>query len=303
MIDNNIFNKKTVFSFEVFPPKKTSSIETIYSTLDQLADINPDFISVTYGAGGSENCSNTLEIAKRIKSVCKVESVVHLPCLHLSKNDASTMLDTFADNGIENLLVLRGDRIEGREPCGDFLHASDLINYIEESCQKKNYNFHISGACYPENHPESENSVSEVNNLKYKVDCGASHLISQLFFDNQAFYRFLENCRLAGITCPIEAGIMPVTNKQQIERMVARCGVALPEKYISMIERFGDNNDAIMEAGIAFAVNQIIDLVSHGVDGIHLYTMNKPEIARRIYDNVKNVIGIKQKVEIPCFAR
>ncbi|MCQ2579936.1 MAG: methylenetetrahydrofolate reductase [NAD(P)H] [Treponemataceae bacterium] len=293
MLDNSIFNRKTVFSFEVFPPKKTSSIESVYKTLDELSDLKPDFISVTYGAGGSENCSNTLEIAKRIKDSCHVESVVHLPCLHLSKKEASVMLKTFSDNGIENLLVLRGDRIEGREPAGDFKHASDLISFIKKESAENGFNFHLSGACYPENHPESKNVFEEIKNLKLKADCGADHLISQLFYDNHQFYRFIENCRIAEINAPIEAGIMPVTNKAQIERMVSRCGVALPEKYRTMLETFGENNDAIFEAGIAYAVNQIIDLVSHGVQGIHLYTMNRSEIARRIYENVKKVLDLK----------
>ena len=289
MIDNSIFDTKTVFSFEVFPPKKTSSIETIYKTLDELSDLSPDFISVTYGAGGSENCSNTLEIAKRIQKNCKVESVVHLPCLHITIEEARFMLEEFRDNNIENILVLRGDRIEGRTPAGDFLHASDLASFIKET---PGNNFHLSAACYPENHPESESIFSELNNLKIKVDSGCNHLISQLFFDNHIFYRFIENCRLAGIESPVEAGIMPVTNRAQIERMVSRCGVVLPEKFKVMLDKYGDNDEAIMDAGIAYAVNQIIDLVSHGVDGIHLYTMNKPLIARKIYEAVKNIISI-----------
>ena len=289
MIDNSIFDTKTVFSFEVFPPKKTSSIETIYKTLDELSDLSPDFISVTYGAGGSENCSNTLEIAKRIQKNCKVESVVHLPCLHITIEEARFMLEEFRSNNIENILVLRGDRIEGRTPAGDFLHASDLASFIKET---HGNNFHLSAACYPENHPESESIFTELNNLKIKVDSGCNHLISQLFFDNHIFYRFIENCRLAGIESPVEAGIMPVTNRAQIERMVSRCGVVLPEKFKVMLDKYGDNDEAIMDAGIAYTVNQIIDLVSHGVDGIHLYTMNKPLIARKIYEAVKNIISI-----------
>ena len=295
MIDNSIFDTKTVFSFEVFPPKKTSSIETIYKTLDELSDLRPDFISVTYGAGGSENCSNTLEIAKRIKNNCKVESVVHLPCLHITKTEAASMLRQFEENNIENILVLRGDKIEGRAPAGDFLHASDLSSFIKETAGTV---FHLSAACYPEKHPESESIFSDLTNLKSKVDSGCNHLISQLFFDNHIFYRFIENCRLAGIDAPIEAGIMPVTNRAQIERMISRCGVVLPEKFKVMLEKYGDNDEAIMDAGIAYAVNQIIDLVSHGVDGIHLYTMNKPVVARKIYEAVKNIISIPKKTAL-----
>ena len=270
---------KTFFSFEVFPPKKDGGIEKVYETLDELSDLKPDFISVTYGAGGSENCGKTLDIAKRIKDVCHVESVIHLPGLHLTKKDAETMLKTFADNGIENLLVLRGDKIEGRNPCNEFLHASDLISFIEDKMPGK---FYLMGACYPENHPESKDTVEEIRNLKTKVNCGASHLLSQLFFDNDQFFRFVENCRIAGIDVPVEAGIMPVTNSAQIERMTDRCGVVLPEKYRIMMEKYGTNDESILEAGIVYAANQIVELLARGADGIHLYTMNKPYVARRI---------------------
>lgn len=270
---------KTFFSFEVFPPKKDDGIEKVYETLDELSDLKPDFISVTYGAGGSENCGKTLDIAKRINDVCHVESVIHLPGLHLTKKDAETMLKTFADNGIENLLVLRGDRIEGRTPCGEFLHASDLISFIEEKMPGK---FYLMGACYPENHPESKDVVDEIANLKKKVDYGASHLLSQLFFDNEQFFRFVDNCKVAGINVPVEAGIMPVTNSIQIERMTSRCGVILPKKYKVMMEKYGANDESILEAGIVYAANQIVELLAGGVNGIHLYTMNKPYVARRI---------------------
>ena len=275
---------KTYFSFEVFPPKKESSIDTVYKTLDDLSCLRPDFISLTYGAGGSENCSKTLDIAKRIKETCKVESVIHLPCLHLTKNDALTMLKTFSDNGIENLLILRGDPIEGRSPCNDFFHASDLCKFINENMPGK---FHLMGACYPENHPDSKNTLDEIEKLKIKVESGAKHLLSQLFFENEKFYHFEESCRLAGINVPIEAGIMPVTNKAQIERMTERCGVVLPEKYRVMLEKYQNDNASIFDAGIAYAVNQIVDLYCHNVNGIHLYTMNNAEIAKRICSAVE----------------
>ncbi|MBR6216712.1 MAG: methylenetetrahydrofolate reductase, partial [Spirochaetaceae bacterium] len=178
-----------------------------------------------------------------------------------------------------NLLVLRGDKIEGRNPCNEFLHASDLISFIEEKMPGK---FYLMGACYPENHPESKDTVEEIRNLKTKVNCGASHLLSQLFFDNDQFFRFVENCRIAGIDVPVEAGIMPVTNRTQIERMTDRCGVVLPEKYRIMMEKYGTNDESILEAGIVYAANQIVELLARGADGIHLYTMNKPYVARRI---------------------
>lgn len=286
MITNKLFENRTSFSFEIFPPKKTSPIETIYDTLDELKDLSPDFISVTYGAGGSENCSTTLSIAQRIKEVCKVESVVHLPCMHLTKDDASSILNQFEDAGIENILALRGDRIEGREPKQDFLHASDLIKFINKSNKK----FHISGACYPEGHPACESFQDDIKHLKEKVDCGANHLISQLFFDNSCFYYFLDEARKQGISVPIEAGIMPVVNKKQIARMVNTCGVILPSKYRIMMEKYSNNEEALRDAGIAYAINQIVDLISHGVDGIHLYTMNKPYVARKISEGIKNLL-------------
>ncbi|NLK45512.1 MAG: methylenetetrahydrofolate reductase [NAD(P)H] [Treponema sp.] len=290
MLNSSILTKKQVFSFEVFPPKKDDGIDKIYKTLDELSDLKPDFISVTYGAGGSENSGKTLEIAKRIKETCHVESVVHLPCLHLSKKEALMLLREFADNGIENLLVLRGDKIEGREPAGDFFYASDLASFIQKTMPGQ---FYLLGACYPENHPDSKDVFEEITHLKTKVECGVTHLLSQLFFDNEKFLKFTENCRLANINVPIEAGIMPVTNKAQIERMTSRCGVELPQKYKSMMEKYGTNDNAILEAGIAYAINQIVELLTYGVDGIHLYTMNKPYIARRISEAVTTLLTEK----------
>ena len=293
MNTSEIFKNKTTFSFEVFPPKKTSPIETIYNTLDELKNLKPDFISVTFGAGGSENSETTLSIANRIKTVCNVESVVHLPCINLTKEEATSLLTDFRAAGIENILALRGDKVEGKEPCTDFLHASDLIQFIKEfdtlnqDCSEEKFN--IIGACYPEGHPDSPSLVDDIKNLKIKVDAGVSHLISQLFFDNNCFYDFLEKTKLAGINVPIEAGIMPVVNKTQIERMVSRCGVVLPKKYTAMMEKYGDNAEAIRDAGIAYAIDQIVDLVSQGVDGIHLYTMNNPFVAKKITQAVESL--------------
>ncbi|MEE0879607.1 MAG: methylenetetrahydrofolate reductase [NAD(P)H] [Treponemataceae bacterium] len=293
MNTSEIFKNKTTFSFEVFPPKKTSPIETIYNTLDELKNLKPDFISVTFGAGGSENSETTLSIANRIKTVCNVESVVHLPCINLTKEDATSLLTDFRAAGIENILALRGDKVEGKEPCNDFLHASDLIQFIKEfdalNQDSSEQSFNIIGACYPEGHPDSPSLVDDIKNLKIKVDAGASHLISQLFFDNNCFYDFLEKTKLAGINVPIEAGIMPVVNKAQIERMVSRCGVVLPKKYTAMMEKYGDNAEAIRDAGIAYAIDQIVDLVSQGVDGIHLYTMNNPFVAKKITQAVESL--------------
>ena len=205
----SLFSEKTVFSFEIFPPKKTSSIETIYDTLEALQDLHPDFISVTFGAGGSGNGENTLAIAKRLKEHYGVLPMAHLPCIHYSKAQIDTILEQFRENGIENILALRGDRVEGLEPTTDFDHAADLIRYI----RSKDGSFDIAGACYPECHPEAPNMDTDIRHLKEKVDAGASHLITQLFFDNDSFYDFRYRAARAGGNVPIEAGIMPVTNR------------------------------------------------------------------------------------------
>ncbi|MCR5188682.1 MAG: methylenetetrahydrofolate reductase [NAD(P)H] [Treponema sp.] len=294
MIKESDFQNKTIFSFEVFPPKKNMPIDTIFKTLDDLRDLKPDFISTTFGAGGSENCDNALAIAKRIKDECKVESVIHMPCINMTKDDALYCLDQFSEAGIENILALRGDKVEGKEPCKDFPHASDLINFIKEydSKRKDGKSFKIMGACYPELHPQSAAVYDDLEGLKIKVDAGASHLLSQLFFDNERFYRFQERCIIKGINVPIEAGIMPATNKKSIERMVSMTNALLPKKFTDMMERYGDHPDAIRDAGIAYAIDQIIDLVTHGVQGIHLYTMNNPLVARKIYEATKSLFAV-----------
>lgn len=294
MINETAFKQKTIFSFEVFPPKKTMPIDTIFSTLDELKGLQPDFISVTFGAGGSENCKNSVEIAKHIKDVCGVESVIHMPALNMTKNDAQYVLEQFQQAGIDNILALRGDKVEGKEPANEFLHASDLISFIKDFDSKRTdgKQFKIFGACYPELHPQSKDVFEDIDYLKKKVDAGASHLLSQLFFDNDQFYRFLERCQIKGINVPVEAGIMPATNKKSIERMVSMTNAVLPKKFTDMMERYGDHPDAIRDAGIAYAIDQIVDLVTHGVSGIHLYTMNNPLVARKIYEATKSLFDV-----------
>ena len=281
MKTSEFFKQKTVLSLEVFPPKRTAPVDTIYKTLDELKGMTPDFISVTYGAGGSENSRATLEIASSIKHRYGIVSVAHIPCLHLTKEDAAEILLQLKAHQIENILALRGDRIPDMEPAGGFKYAADLVGFIRD-----HGDFNIIGACYPEGHQESGDLVQDIRNLKHKVDAGVSQLITQLFFDNEYFYRFRERLDLAGIRVPVEAGIMPVVNKKQIERMVSLCGVRLPKKFTSMMERYGDNPAAMRDAGIAYAVDQIVDLAAHGVDGIHLYTMNNPYIANKIHESV-----------------
>lgn len=279
---------KTVFSFEIFPPKKTSGIETIYNTLEELKDLKPAFISVTYGAGGTmteAGHSKTCEIASIIKNKYNVTPVAHLTCVNSTKEQVEAELNALKNNGIENILALRGDINPDVPPCNDFKYASDLVHFI-----KARGDFHISGACYPEGHAEAENKVQDILNLKRKVDAGVTHLMSQLFFDNQYFYDFVEKARLAGVDVPIEAGIMPVTNKSQIERMVTMCGASLPQKFVKTMQRFENNPEALRDAGIAYAIDQIVDLISNGVQGIHLYTMNNPYIARKISEAIGNLL-------------
>ncbi len=286
----DIFKQKTVFSFEVFPPKKTSSIDTVYNTLDELKGLSPDFISVTFSAGGSGNGDLSCEIASKIKEGNHVEPMIHLPCINYSKDEISAVLDELDKRGIENILALRGDINPDIEPKRNFEHASDLITFI-----KSKGDYDIAGACYPEGHVDSESLVEDVLNLKKKVDAGADHLITQLFFDNDAFYRFREKIAIAGINVPVEAGIMPVVNKNQIERMVSMCGASLPAKFVKMMQKYENNPEALRDAGIAYAINQIVDLLADGVDGIHLYTMNNSYVAKKISDAVSGLIGSRKK--------
>lgn len=280
-----LFEEKTVFSFEVFPPKKTSSVDVIYKTLDELKDLKPDFISVTFGAGGSSNNQFACDVASKIKEN-GITPMIHLPSINYTKEEISVTLDEIKRRGIENILALRGDKSPNIEPKNDFPHASDLITYI-----KAHGDFDIAGACYPECHPDADTIIDDIMNLKKKVDAGATHLISQLFFDNDSFYDFREKTVLAGIDVPIEAGIMPVVNKSQIERMVTTCGASLPRKFVRIMQKYENNPEALRDAGIAYAINQIVDLIASGVDGIHLYTMNNAYVARKISEAVSGIIN------------
>lgn len=284
---NDIFNTsdRAILSFEVFPPKKTSPIESVYSKLEEICALKPDFISVTYGAGGTGGHSRTCEIASKIKNDFGVESVAHLTCVNSTRDDIDSTLADFKAHNIENILALRGDYVEGVEPKKDFIYASDLCAYIKEHSD-----FDLGGACYPEVHLEAKDEVEDILNLRKKVEAGAEHLISQLFFDNSVFYRFLERAKIAGINVPIEAGIMPVTNKSQIERMVSMCGASLPSKFVKMMQKYELKPEALRDAGIAYAVEQIVDLLANGVDGIHLYTMNNPYVAKKISEAVVSLL-------------
>ena len=276
---------KKVVSFEIFPPKKDEELLHIDDTLSILAECEPDFISVTFGAGGSSNNNKTVEIARKIKETYHIEPVVHLTGMCYDEKEIDAFADAIASAGIENIMALRGDENPNAARKDAFPHASDLIEYLV-----KHYDFCISGACYPEIHPDSKTRVEEIRNLKKKVDAGAQVLLSQLFFDNEEFYRFLEDCAIAGIEVPITPGIMPVTKGAQIKRMVDLCGAKLPERYERIIHRFEGNPDALFDAGMAYCVSQIIDLLANDTDGVHIYTMNNPRIARTICDAVKNII-------------
>lgn len=275
-------HKKRIFSLEVFPPKKDGAIESITSVIGDLCEIKPDFISVTYGAGGNMADHSTCRIASMIKNDYKIEAMAHLTCVNSSMRDIDKILDELSQHGIQNILALRGDLNPDLPRNDEFHYASELVEYI-----KTKGNFHLSGACYPEVHVEAKSSKEDIIHLKNKVDAGVSHLITQLFFDNELFYRFEEMVREAQIMIPMEAGIMPVVNKKQIERMVTMCGASIPQALAKLLQRYEYDAISLRDAGIEYAIGQIEKLISHGVDGIHLYTMNNPYIANKISEAVR----------------
>lgn len=282
---SEICKDKKSLSFEIFPPKKDSELENIDATLEVLCELKPDFISVTFGAGGSSNNNRTIELAKKIKYEYHVEPVVHLTCLHYDKKEIDEFARILAAEGIENVLALRGDRRADIVEKEEFRHASDLIGYL-----KPKSDFCFLGACYPECHPESANRIEEIKCLKEKVNAGAEVLLSQLFFDNSHFFRFVEDCRIAGIEVPLIPGIMPVINAAQIKRMITMCGATFPTRFQKIIDRYESNKAALFDAGMSYALSQIIDLLVSDIDGIHLYTMNNPRVARTICEGIKNII-------------
>lgn len=280
---STLFNEnKPVISFEIFPPKQTTSIESIYSTIDALAPLSPDFISVTYGAGGSTQ-GKTVQIASLLKNQYNITPLAHLTCVGGSKASINPILDELEHEGIRNVLALRGDLPDGSS-LGDFNYASDLITYI-----KQRGTFDVAAACYPEKHIEALTIEEDIKHLGYKIDCGAEVLISQLFFDNEIFYKWKEHVRSQGIQTPIVAGIMPITSGKQLERMVTLCGASIPSTIQGLVKAYNHNAQALKEAGIAYATMQIIDLLASGVDGIHLYTMNQADIAKRIMENIRGI--------------
>lgn len=275
--------KKTMFSLEVFPPKDSVAVEEIYNSLGQFALIKPDFISVTYGAGGSSQ-GLTAEISSYISTRLNIPSVAHLTCVGATKDNIGNILARLQSLGVKNILALRGDLPQG-ESLGDFKHATDLIEFINDFG-----GFEVSAACYPEGHTESPDFEFDVEVAKRKYDLGVKRFVSQLFFDNEDFYRMAEEFKKAGIDAQISAGIMPVTNAKQIYRIVSLSGAKLPAKITKAVAKFENNPEALYQAGINYAVDQITDLVANGADGIHLYSMNKPKTATDIFNNIKNIL-------------
>lgn len=282
-----IKNKKPLISFEIFPPKKDSIyIDSIYATIDQLVALNPDFISVTYGAGGTTK-DETVSIASYVKSK-GCEPLAHLTCISSTKEEIKYMCNELKKNGIENIMALRGDKPIETNPRfkSQFKYASELNDFIKNECD---IDFCLGGACYPEGH--SENTFEDdLQNLKKKVDAGAEFLVSQIFFDNAYFYNLVSEARRIGINVPIFAGIMPVVNKRQIEKMASIGRVTIPKGLKQMMDKFSSSKKAMREVGVSFATSQIIDLLAKNVDGIHIYTMNNILVSKGIYDNIPNII-------------
>ena len=291
-IDQMLKERPTI-SFEIFPPKKYSGdLDSIYNTIDALAHLKPDFISVTYGAGGSSK-RKTVEIASKIKQNYGIEAVAHLSGISSSKQDILTICDELKANNIENILALRGDEpLDGEIHVSDFCYASELNYFIKEHYGDT---FCLSGACYPEVHQEAESFEEDLKHLEEKVNSGAKYLITQIFFDNHYYYRLVKEARKRGITVPIIAGIMPVTNAKSLLHTAKLCGSNIPYELSTMIEQFRDNPKAMREIGANYATRQIIDLITNGVDGIHIYTMNKPKIAQSIFEAIPEVLnGFRQ---------
>ncbi len=281
-------NEMPHISFEVFPPKTDAGYESVLSATKKIAALKPSFISVTYGAGGGTS-KNTVSIATQIKDDFGVTSLAHLTCVSSTKEEVHRVIDQLKENQIENILALRGDipaEIEFPLP-SHYRYASELIEDI-----RKQGDFCIGAACYPEGHVETEHKKDDIRNLKHKVDCGVDFLTTQMFFDNNILYNFLYRIREKGITVPVLPGIMPVTNKKQIERIGGLSGTILPERFRAIVDRFGENPAAMQQAGIAYATDQIIDLIANGVNHIHVYSMNKPEVAGAIMKNLSEIVAV-----------
>lgn len=281
-LDQLLTASKPTLSFEVFPPKNTDAFETVRTATEQIAALDPDFMSVTYGAGGS-NSKATIEVARNLASM-GVPMVAHLTCVGASRESLASQLVQMKNAGVDNIMALRGDLPEGAV-LGEFCYASDLIRFIRE-----NGDFCIGGACYPEVHPESKTQQQDLYYLKQKVDAGCDYLVTQMFFDNSIFYNFLYKAREAGITVPILPGIMPITRASQISRAASLSGTNVPARLRQIVDKFGDSPEAMLQAGIAYATEQIVDLLANGIRNIHVYSMNKPVVAASILHNVSELL-------------
>jgi len=275
---------KPTLSFEVFPPKTADLYESVEQAVEEIASLKPDFMSVTYGAGGGTS-EFTASLAAEIQKKHNVTTLAHLTCVSSTREKVEAQTELLKKEGIENILALRGDLPEGGILSPDYKYANQLISDL-----KTKGDFCIGGACYPEGHVESRTVKEDIYYLKEKVDAGLSFLTTQMFFDNAVLYRFLYKIREAGITVPVVAGIMPVTNANQIKRITALSGTYLPQRFKSIVDRFGDNQKAMEQAGIAYSTEQIIDLLANGVNAIHVYTMNKPHIAAGIQKSLSEIL-------------
>lgn len=280
--------KKVVLSFEVFPPKRQDDFATVSEAAKKLVSLRPDFVSITCGAAGSQK-TGTADVAELIEQH-GTTALAHLTCVRLTREQLDAAITDFKARGIQNVLALRGDLPKDAQPGENLFpaglrHASDLVAVL------KREGFCVGGACYPEGHPESLNRDSDIENLKHKVDAGVDFLTTQMFFDNDMLYSFLYRLQAAGIHVPVLAGLMPVTSARQVNRMVDLSNAYIPRKLLSLCDKFRGNEDAMWQAGIAYVTDQIIDLVSNGVRGIHIYTMNKPRVAQAIMQNVDKILS------------
>ena len=283
MLQNMFDNKKSI-SFEIFPPKKDGAFDTVFETLDALGKLKPDFISVTYGAGGSRS-GETIQIASYIQNTLGIDAMAHVTCVGSRKEQLLKVCEALKENHIEHILALRGDRPRDMSDeqflSRDFAHASDMMSFIREHTD-----LHMAGACYPEKHFEAFSMESDLNNLRRKQEAGAEFFISQLFFDHDFYYSFLEKAAKKGITVPICAGIMPITSAKQIGTTITLAGSSVPKALADILATYGDNPEEMRKAGIDYAIRQIRDLQENGVGDIHIYTMNKPKMATEIMNAI-----------------
>ena len=277
-------------SFEVFPPKTDTAFANVRTATEEIAKLRPGFMSVTYGAGGGTS-KYTLDIAKRIKELYNVPSLAHLTCVSSTKETVRDRIADMKAANIENVMALRGDIPDELQNADrshwDYHHAIELVRELKES----GADFCIGGACYPEIHPESENQKEDIKHLKEKVDAGCEFLTTQMFFDNNLLYNFLYKIREAGITVPIIPGVMPITNANQVERAIKLSGSFMPQRFKSLVDKFGNDPAAMKQAGIAYATDQIIDLYANGITNVHVYSMNKPDVAAKIQNNLSCILG------------